>query len=122
MRRYLFIIVAVGIVCSVVYLISSLELLPVTEKLLTEFTDHAATKRYQIYFVGGTATTQDVIQIKGSEGKNFRIIADVAGYDTLISTLVISDSLVRLVLNDTGGISNKNDTLIVNLFNGKIRR
>lgn len=84
------------------------------EKLLAEH-QKSNGEKIKIYFVALGATTSDVIQVR-SENYNDPIwVSDK--YNFLESTKLVGDTLLQLVLSDTGyhSYNNKRDTIIVNV-------
>jgi hypothetical protein len=68
-----------------------------------------------VYYVGLGATSNDVIQVK--KLKEDRLLWVSEKYNFLTSSVLLGDTLLRLVLTDTGyhNHSNKFDTIFVNV-------
>ena len=116
MKKYLIILIII-VACFIGYIlyeVSTFELLPVEEKFLIEFSNYSGAK-YKVFFVGGNATTEDVVQIRKIMNSSVEIIANIEGYNAVESTKLLNDSLLQLIVNDIGYATNLPDTVIVNL-------
>jgi hypothetical protein len=72
-------------------------------------------ERIKIYYVGLGATTNDVLQVR-KENQNKLLWANDK-YNYMISSKLINDTILEIVLSDTGyhNYNNKPDTIILNV-------
>lgn len=84
------------------------------ETLLAEHKKYNGEK-IKIYYVGLGATTNDVIQIRKGNQEKPLWVSDK--YNFMESSKLINDTLLQLILSDTGfhNYKNKLDTLIINV-------
>ena len=84
------------------------------EKLLSEHTK-ANGEKIEIYYVSLGATTNDVIQVRKANQDKPLMVFDK--YNYLVSSRLINDTSLQLILSDTGyhNYSNKPDTINVDV-------
>lgn len=83
------------------------------ERLLSEHTKSNGDK-IKIYYVGLGATTSNVIQIRVTpSNRGELLIKAIENYDYLESSKLINDSLLQIVVNDSGYYMHKPDTIFV---------
>jgi hypothetical protein len=101
-----------SIIISLVMLLQSCTLFEKDEKLLKEHVKNNGEK-IRIYYVGLGATTNDVIQVrKEHQEKPLKVFEK---YNALVSSQLIDDTILQVVLNDTGYFKNTADTFSVNI-------
>jgi hypothetical protein len=93
-------------------LLQSCTLFEKDEKLLKEYINSNGEK-IRIYYVGFGATTNDVIQVrKEHQEKPLKVFEK---YNSLVSSRLIDDTNLQVVLNDTGYYENTADTFLVSI-------
>jgi hypothetical protein len=100
------------IIIAIVLSANSCELFEVNERLLAEHQKNNGEK-VRIYYVSLGATTNDVIKVRKSNQDSSIWALDK--YNYLKSSKLINDTLLQMVLSDTGFNNNNNklDTVIV---------
>lgn len=96
------------------WLTNSFTMFEVQEETLASYSISGKNFKIEIKRVAAGATTSDVIQIRKiySEGK-FEVLKSIDGYSDLISSNVIADSVLRIIVKDSGYANNSPDTLEV---------
>jgi hypothetical protein len=93
-------------------LIQSCTMFKKDEKLLAEH-QKSNGEKIKVFYVGLGATTNDVIQVrKANQESPIKVFEK---YNYLESSMLVNDTLLQLVLNDTGYFKNKPDTFTVNI-------
>lgn len=100
------------IILIVIFIASGCTLFDKNERLLAEYPTSTRDK-LKIYFVSLGATTNDVIQVRKSNQDTAIWAFDK--YNYLKSSKLMSDTILQMVLTDTGfnNKNNKLDTIIV---------
>jgi hypothetical protein len=119
--KILFAIIIIVILFGV-YWMSTFDILPVEEKLVSRFEDHSGKVMYEIFIISGNATTNDAIQLKRVEKVNSTVVATIADFNAVESFRVLNDSSLQLSIKNTFVESNEPETFIVNLINGRTRQ
>ena len=112
MKKY---IMSIGIVllAIAIYFALSFEMFPEEKELLNKFTMNGET--YEVYYLGGNATTQEVIQIKKKDKGEEYLIKAFEGYNDLEELRIVNDSVVQFILIDDSYKTNKPDTLVLKM-------
>lgn len=107
-----FIIIGIVFLVGLIYVVyqwASFEIFPVDSQLLKE---HKLGDRiYRVYYIGGNATTEEVIQLKIERQGYEYLVKAIEGYNSLKGLKVVNDTTVQLILLDNSYQSNKPDTL-----------
>lgn len=119
--KILFVIIVIVILFGV-YWVSTFDILPVEEKLVSRFEDHSGKVTYEIFIMSGNATTNDAIQLRRVEKTNSTVVSTIADFNAVESFKVLNDSSLQLSLKDTYVESNEPETFIVNLINGRTQQ
>lgn len=100
------------IIIVVIFIANGCNLFDKNERLLAEH-QKSNGEKIKIYYVSLGATTNDVIQVRKSNQDSS--IWAIDKYNYLKSSKLISDTILQMVLSDTGfnNNSNKYDTVIV---------
>lgn len=100
------------IILMVVFIANGCTLFDKDERLLAEH-QKSTGEKIRIYYVSLGATTNDVIQVRKSNQDSSIWALDK--YNYLKSSKLISDTILQMVLSDTGFNNNNNkfDTVIV---------
>lgn len=107
-----FIIIGIVFLVGLSYLLyqwATFEIFPVETQLLQEYT--LDDKIYRVYYTGGNATTEEVIQLKIKRQGYEYLVKAIEGYNSLQGLKILNDSTVQLILLDDNYQSNKPDTL-----------
>ncbi len=100
------------IILMIVFIANSCTLFDKDERLLAEH-QKSSGEKIRIYYVSLGATTNDVIQVRKSNQDSSIWALDK--YNYLKSSKLIGDTILQMVLSDTGFNNNNNklDTVIV---------
>ena len=100
------------IILMIVFIANGCKLFDKDERLLAEH-QKSNGEKIEIYYVSLGATTNDVIQVRKSNQHSSIWALDK--YNYLKSSMLISDTILQMVLSDTGFNNNNNkfDTVIV---------
>jgi len=69
----------------------------------------------RIYYLGLGATTNEVIQVRKEVNRSVEVIKTFENYNHLIGSRMINDSLLQVVIDNTGYLPTKGDTMFVNV-------
>jgi len=100
------------IILMIIFIVNSCKLFDKNERLLAEH-QKISGEKIKIYYVSLGATTNDIIQVRKSNQDSSILSLDK--YNYLKSSKLISDTILQMVLSDTGfnNNSNKFDTVVV---------
>jgi len=95
-------------------LLASCQLFEIEERLLIDYTSDDGEK-VNIYFIQAGATANDVIQVRIKKGHEQERVIQSFEHNYLQGSRLINDSILQLILNDTGYYydSNKADTVLL---------
>lgn len=96
-------------------LVSCFQIFRKEEKLMGEYEKN--NRIYKVYLVSTGATTNEVIQVRQYDSKTnkYSIIRAIEGYNSLENFYFLNDTTIQIILNDTGYVTNKPDTLSIKL-------
>lgn len=104
----------VVIVAIVTWKLATFEMFEVEEVGLSSYPIKAKGYTLEIKYVTAGATTTDIVQVrkKYANGK-IDIVKNIEGYNDLVSSYLTGDSLLHLVVRDTGYYKRPPDTIVV---------
>jgi hypothetical protein len=111
------VIVGIIVIATIGYKLANFKIFEIEKKSLLELPIKGADYSVDISFIQAGATTEDVIQLKKvyKSGKE-EIIRNFSKYNFLIKSELINDSLILVVVQDTGYYGNKPDTFNISII------
>ncbi|WP_343704262.1 hypothetical protein [Chitinophaga sp.] len=112
----IFVFLAIAIILTVTWKLVTFEMFEVTEISLASHPVKSGNYTVEIKYVTAGATTVDVMQVRKvhNDGK-VDIVKNIEGYNDLIYSYLTGDSVLYMMIRDTGYDKSFPDTLVVKL-------
>ncbi|ATL45710.1 hypothetical protein COR50_00225 [Chitinophaga caeni] len=108
--------ISLVIVAVVIWKLATFEIFEVEEIELSSYPIRTRGYILEIRYLAAGATTRDVVQVrKKYANREIDVVKNIEGYNVLVSSYLIGDSLLHLVVKDTGYFKRPPDTIVVKL-------
>lgn len=114
--RKIILAATIVIILLISWQVATFKLFPVERINLSKHTVKDKSFSIDVSYVSAGATTDDVIQVrKIYEDGRAEILQNMKDYNNFIRASLIGDSLLRLVVSDTGYYERSPDTIVVKI-------